>query len=102
MCEGTVQSGWLDLCDSQHGRGREYIRPYVIKQKEGSMTKDEAGIMQRAIAVYNRYGFGYALGMNFRNKARRREMFWRQDLDEIAENGCNRDGCKIFGPHVSS
>ena len=36
---------------------------------------------QRAVAIYNSYGFGYALGMNFRNKESRREMLWPQDLD---------------------
>ena len=41
--------------------------------------------MQRAIALYNSYGFGYMLGMNFRNRAGKREMLWPQDLDEILE-----------------
>ena len=51
--------------------------------------------MQKAIALYNIYSFGYALGMNFRNKAGRREMLWPEDLDEIAAKGCNKDGCRI-------
>jgi len=51
---------------------------------------------QRAIALYNAYGFGYALGMNFRNKTGHREMLWPQDLDEIAANGHNKDGCRII------
>lgn len=71
------------------------IRPYAIKDQKGSLSKREARIMQKAIALYNTYGFGYALGMNFRNKAGRREMLWPQDLDEIATNGCNKDGCRI-------
>ncbi|NQT93853.1 MAG: hypothetical protein HQ559_13925 [Lentisphaerae bacterium] len=50
---------------------------------------------QRAIALYNAYGFGYALGMNYRNAAGRREMLWPQDLDEITRGGKTRDGCRI-------
>ncbi len=71
------------------------IRPYAIKDKEGTLSKQEARVMQRAIALYNTYGFGYALGMNFRNKDGRREMLWPQDLDEIATSGRNKDGCRI-------
>lgn len=50
---------------------------------------------QRAIALYNTYGFGYALGMNFRNKLGLRKMLWVQDLNEIIANGCTKTGCKI-------
>lgn len=48
--------------------------------------------LSRAIALYNTYGFGYALGMNFRNPKGRREMLWNQDLDEIALNGRTANG----------
>lgn len=51
---------------------------------------------QRAIALYNSYSFGCALGMNFRNPKGRREMLWPQDLDEILVNGQNKEGCKII------
>jgi hypothetical protein len=50
---------------------------------------------QRAIALYNSYSFGCALGMNFRNPEGQREMLWPQDLDEILATGQNKDGCKI-------
>ncbi len=50
---------------------------------------------QRAIALYNSYGFGYALGMNYRNAEGRREMLWPQDLDEIAADGKTKDGGSI-------
>jgi hypothetical protein len=53
---------------------------------------------QRAIAIYNSYSFGCALGMNFRNPKGRREMLWPQDLDEILKNKKNREtksGCRI-------
>jgi len=48
--------------------------------------------LARAIALYNSYGFGYALGMNFRNADGRREMLWPPDLDEIDAAGKTREG----------
>ena len=51
---------------------------------------------QRAIALYNCYGFGYALGMNFRNTEGKREMLWPQDLDEILSAGQTKCGCRIY------
>jgi hypothetical protein len=53
--------------------------------------------MSRAIALYNTYCFGYALGMNFRNPQGRRELLWPQDLDEIAQDGRTANGCRIAG-----
>jgi hypothetical protein len=50
---------------------------------------------QRTIALYNTYGFGYALGMSFRNAEGRREMLWPQDLDEILQSGKTKHGCRI-------
>ena len=51
---------------------------------------------QRAIALYNSYGFGYALGMSFRNHDGRREMLWAEDLDEILSEGKTKGNCRIF------
>ncbi len=53
------------------------------------------GERQRAIALYNSYGFGYALGMNFKDPKGRREMLWPQDLDEILSAGKTQHGCRI-------
>jgi hypothetical protein len=50
---------------------------------------------QRAIALYNTYCFGYALGMNFRDRKGRREMLWIEDLHEIDRNGSTKYGSKI-------
>ena len=92
---------WAEMTPAEAGRNAVKmmlyyaIRPYAIKEEEGMLSKKEAQVMQKAIALYNSYGFGYALGMNFRNKAGRREMLWPQDLDEIATKGCNKDGCRI-------
>lgn len=50
---------------------------------------------QRAIALYNSYGYGYALGMHYMNAEGRREMLWPRDLDEILSAGKTRNGCVI-------
>lgn len=71
------------------------IRPYAIKDQEGTLSKADARVMQRAVALYNSYGFGYALGMNFRNPEGRREMLWPADLDEIAVSGRTKSGCRL-------
>ncbi|MFB3896816.1 MAG: hypothetical protein ACE14V_11010 [bacterium] len=42
---------------------------------------------QRAIALYNSYCFGYALGMNYKDDKGRREMLWPEDLDKLAAVG---------------
>ena len=43
---------------------------------------------QLAVGLYNTFSFGYALGMNFRNKeSRARELLSPEDLDEILEFG---------------
>lgn len=51
---------------------------------------------QRAIALYNTYGFGYSLGMNYKNKKGKRELLYVEALNEIKENGEDRFGCKIW------
>jgi hypothetical protein len=50
---------------------------------------------QRAIALYNCYGFGYAVGMNFKDATGRREMLWPEDLDELQANGVTKHRCRI-------
>jgi len=38
---------------------------------------------QRAIALYNAYGFGYALGSNYKDRKGHRRMLWPEDLREL-------------------
>lgn len=44
----------------------------------------------RAIALYNSYGFGYALGASFLDRDGRREILFAEDLDEILVTGRSR------------
>jgi hypothetical protein len=50
---------------------------------------------QRAITLYNSYGYGYALGMNYKNPEGKHEMLWPQDLDEILSTGKTENGCVL-------
>ena len=73
------------------------IRPYVLKEQDAPLTPREDQVKQRAIALYNSYGFGYALGMNFRNAGRKREMLWPEDLHDILATGRTKHGGYIEG-----
>lgn len=103
----SVPPEWSEMTPAEAGynaaKEKLYyaIRPYAVKAEESKepgkpkLTRKEVLEMQRAIALYNTYGFGYMLGMNFRNRKGRREMLWPQDLDEILANGETKSGCKI-------
>ena len=55
----------------------------------------DARSAQRAIALYNVYGFGYALGMNFRDSNRRRQMLWPEHLRELVDAGQTKEGFRV-------
>jgi hypothetical protein len=59
-----------------------------------SRSRRECG---RAVDLYNVYGFGYALGMNFRNAHGQRQVLFFRDLDEILATGRTSEGCVIHG-----
>jgi hypothetical protein len=99
---------WAEMTPAEAGRNAikvmlyYAIRPDAIlveeaKEQNKPLPRPIARRLSRAIALYNTYGFGYALGMNYRNSQGRREMFWPQDLDEIALNGRTANGCRITG-----
>jgi hypothetical protein len=99
---------WAEMAPAEAGRNAikmmlyYAIRPDAVLAEEAREQKKPlprliARRLGRAIALYNTYGFGYALGMNFRNPQGRREMLWPQDLDEIALNGRTAGGCRIAG-----
>ena len=97
---------WAEMTPASAGRNATKmmlyyaIRPDAILAEEARVQKKPlprpiARRLGRAIALYNTYGFGYALGMNLRNPQGRREMLWPQDLHEIARNGRTANGCRI-------
>ena len=82
--------GWERMSAGEAGRNAAKMMLYyaILRCRKPRET-------QRAIALYNTYGFGYALGMNFRNAEGRREMLWPQDLDEILSTGSTKSGCSL-------
>ncbi len=50
---------------------------------------------RRVTALYNTYGFGYALGANFVDEDGRRAALWPEDLDELLAGGVTRHGCRL-------
>ena len=90
LYSGGVPAEWSEMTPSEAGwNAAKMMLYYAIRRCRTAREK------QRAIALYNSYGFGYALGMNFQNRAGRREMLWPQDLDQIAEDGQTGSGCRI-------
>lgn len=86
----SVPRGWERMSSADAGRNavKEMLYHAILRC---SSARDK----QQAIALYNTYGFGYALGMNFTNAAGKREMLWSEDLDEILSFGKTKYGFKL-------
>ncbi len=85
-----VPEEWAEMTPAEAGSNAAKMMLYYSILR--CRTERES---QRAIALYNSYGFGYALGMNFKNAAGKREMLWPEDLDEILSSGCTKHGCRL-------
>ena len=85
-----VPKEWSEMSPAEAGQNAAKMTLYYAILRCRTAREN-----QRAIALYNSYSFGCALGMNFRNPKGQREMLWYQTLDEILANGQNKDGCKI-------
>ena len=83
-------AGWEEMSTGEAGRNAVKMRLYY------ALLNLTGAYEQRAVALYNTYGFGYSLGMNFRNPDGRREMLWPEDLREIAAGGQNKNGCRVW------
>jgi len=88
--EGVPQE-WSEMSPAQAGRNaaKQMLYYAILRCRPGSRED------QRAIALYNSYGFGYALGTSFKDADGRRQMLWPQNLDEIAAGGQTKNGCRI-------
>lgn len=86
----SVPKAWKKMTPSEAGRNAVKMMLYYALLR-CSTDREE----QRAIALYNSYCFGYALGMNFRSVEGRREMLWVEDLDEILTAGKTKNGCNL-------
>ena len=78
---------WSEMSPEEAGSNSAKMMLYYAILRCRSLRETE-----RAIALYNAYGFGYAVGANFRDEHHRREMLWPEDLDEIAADGKTKHG----------
>jgi hypothetical protein len=85
-----MPENWRHMTPAEAGRNAAKMMLYYAILR--CRTARES---QRAIALYNTYGFGYALGMHFKNEKGGREMLWPEDLDEILASGKTKGGCRI-------
>jgi hypothetical protein len=86
----AVPRAWEGMTPAEAGRNAVKMMLYYAILRCRTPREEE-----RAIALYNTYAFGYALGMNYRNAHGRREMLWPQDLDEIVSAGKTKSGCRL-------
>ncbi|MBI9084163.1 MAG: hypothetical protein JEZ11_11240 [Desulfobacterales bacterium] len=86
----SVPSGWEEMTPAEAGRNAAKMMLYYAIRRCRTIREE-----QRAIALYNSYGYGYALGMNFKNKKGRREMLWPKDLDQILVAGKTENGSML-------
>ncbi|REJ88245.1 MAG: hypothetical protein DWQ35_19900 [Planctomycetota bacterium] len=86
----SVPKGWEEMNSAEAGRNAAKMMLYYAILRCRTIRE-----RQRAIALYNSYGYGYALGMNYKNADGRREMLWPQDLDQISVAGKTESGCTI-------
>ncbi len=84
----SVPKGWEKMSPAEAGRNAAKMMLYYAILRCRTIREE-----QRAIALYNSYGYGYALGMNYKNAEGRREVLWPQDLDEILSAGKTKRGC---------
>jgi len=60
---------WQEMTPPEAGRNAAKMMLYYAMRRECGPR-----VQQRAVALYNAYGFGYALGMNFRDRDGHRQM----------------------------
>jgi hypothetical protein len=83
-----VPADWSEMTPAEAGRNAVKMMLYYAILRARTAHEE-----QRAIALYNTYGFGYALGMSFRQSRQgRREMLWPEDLEEVAERSQTAKG----------
>lgn len=86
----STPKGWDGMTPAEAGRNAAKMMLYYAILRCRTNREE-----QRAIALYNSYGYGYSLGMNYKNKEGRREMLWPEDLDQMLAAGKTRGGCSI-------
>lgn len=85
-----VPREWQEMSAEEAGQNAAKVMLYYAIRRASSTRA-----RQRALGLYNSYGFGYSLGMNFVDKRGQRQMLWVQDLREILASGKTENGCTI-------
>jgi hypothetical protein len=85
-----VPKAWSEMTPAAAGRNAAKMMLYFALLRCRTVREE-----QRAVALYNSYCFGYALGMNFRDSEGRREMLWPENLDDILASGKTKQGDRI-------
>ena len=85
ICEKRVPKGWSAMTPEQAGRNAVIEKLYYAMLRARTVRESS-----RAIALYNSYGFGYALGANFVDRHGRRQELFYEDLHEILATGRSR------------
>ncbi len=70
----SLPERWEEMTPAEAGRNAAKMMLYYAILRCRTIREE-----QRAIALYNSYGYGYALGMNYKNIKGRREMLWPQE-----------------------
>lgn len=92
LYRGGVPDEWSEMTPAEAGRNAVKMMLYYAILRARTRPEDE-----RAIALYNTYGFGYALGTSFRDPQGRRQMLWPDDLREVLDHGASREGYRFRG-----
>ena len=85
-----VPKEWSEMTAPEAGRNAAKMMLYYAILRARTWYEE-----QRAVALYNAYGFGYALGTSFKNPQGSREMLWFEDLEEILQRAETKHGCRL-------
>ena len=83
--ERGVPAEWSEMTPEEAGQNAVTMMLYYAILRARTVREES-----RAIALYNSYGFGYALGSNFVDRRGRREVLFYEDLHEILATGRSR------------
>ena len=96
-----LPKNWTEMSAAEVGRNAaKQMLHYAVFRFLPHRSKRTAPFhlpLNHAVALYNTYGFGYALGMNYRGEDGFRDMLYPEDLDEIATSGVTTNGGRIAG-----
>jgi hypothetical protein len=91
LFERAIPKEWEGMTPREAGRNAAKMMLYYAILRARTVREES-----RAIALYNAYGFGYALGTSFVDARGRRQVLFFEDLREIAATGRSKTGRMRF------